>query len=76
MSKILEMRQKRAEVWDKARAFLEKNPSPTGRELLEFCFEAIPEGLSPEDDGEDLMDEDEGTATAFELEMVCQDPSA
>ena len=59
-------------IEDKARAFLEKNPSPTGRELLEFCFEAIPEGLSPEDDGEDLMDEVEGTATTFELEMVAQ----
>ena len=45
-------------IEDKARAFLEKNPSPTGRELLEFCFEAIPE--------------DEGTATTFELEMVAQ----
>ena len=50
-------------IEDKARAFLKKNPSPTGRELLEFCFEAIPEGLSPEDDGEDLMDEDEDFET-------------
>lgn len=55
-------------IEDKAKAFLEKNPSPTGRELLEFCFQAIPEGLSPEDDGEDLMDED--TTADFEIAMI------
>ena len=30
MSKILEMRQKRAEVWDKARAFLDEHTNESG----------------------------------------------
>ena len=30
MSKILEMRQKRAEVWDKARAFLDEHTNENG----------------------------------------------
>ena len=30
MSKILEMRQKRAEVWDKARAFLDERTNENG----------------------------------------------
>ena len=30
MSKILEMRQKRAEVWDKARAFLDERTNESG----------------------------------------------
>ena len=29
MSKILEMRQKRAEIWDKARAFLDERTTKT-----------------------------------------------
>lgn len=57
-------------IEDKARAFLEENPCPTGRELLEFCIRAIPEGLSPEDDGEDLISDDEVPAAEFEMQMI------
>lgn len=37
-----------------AREFLKKNPHPTGKELARFFDETAPDGLSPEDDGEDL----------------------
>lgn len=48
-------------IEEEAMAFLEKNPHPTGKELARFFDETAPDGLSPEDDGEDLEDVEEPT---------------
>ena len=46
MSKILEMRQKRAEVWDKAKAFLDEHTNENGVMSAEDVIELMLAGAT------------------------------
>ena len=46
MSKILELRQKRAEVWDKARAFLDERTNESGVMSAEDVIELMLAGAT------------------------------
>ena len=46
MSKILEMRQKRAEVWDKAKAFLDEHTNESGVMSAEDVIELMLAGAT------------------------------